>query len=731
MHRGNRWILGTFPESTLRLMTPRNEGKVTRKELRHIINACGVELSLKLAATSPEAPPSYDIRAPAKTTEDKQNQVRSFLVELAEEALLKKARLTKKEVDACWKILPAVVNTTSQPLATAVTMRKSLTPTPHWLFLTPASTLPIVLDRLGGDQSPVFPFIAKHFQGLRPQVVDGRIAIDQDAIDHMLIRFPNVIGTLSSCFLAFTELAERGPLNATNLEQTLTNVTNNISDGLTGIIEYTKAGKKIDLTDIRISTLDVSPYFEPVITQRTSEEDPTYTPNQLLLFRKKDLLHMIKGERNKFLDSICKRAGKVSIIVSSMGFQIKGPLDQVTIARDYLIKFGTLIAERSYKQPAQLDLALRYIFGEIVADDLPQFKSTNDKVGSKDVKSDLAGMSLLKLEHLSPNQEKYLTLLTDDAVPCLLTHGPAGTGKTRLFLQTAMQKIFDHYSGKPNSPFHKLIISMPLVTVGGRDLGAVPGDIFKKTEMWFDTYYSHLTRILSPLDAQREPDLAKGAKNLEQLLMAGIIEIAPLEFLRGKSFAGALVALDEAQNATPEQMRTFLTRAETTSRLFTFGDPGQFDRRPQYPETFFVPSTVSINDRGMVSIDIHGDTVNLGFHSDIGLFKLSADGKTLDTFAPNNGFVKALIIYSASQRIRCTHLDKSDIHRNAITFDILALEEEFRATSSEMGSRPPSGEGNSDRDPHHALGHAYKEAHRDNTLGYSDASSTLPKPTLT
>ena len=151
-------------------------------------------------------------------------------------------------------------------------------------------------------------------------------------------------------------------------------------------------------------------------------------------------------------------------------------------------------------------------------------------------------------------QAEYINLLqTKDMVFCT---GSAGSGKTYLAVAEALRLILNH---KKN----KLIITRPVVEAG-ESLGYLPGALEDK----IDPY-------LRPLRDAMEYILP--VETVKRLFEAGIIEVAPLAYMRGRTLNNAVVILDEAQNANREQIKMFLTRMGENSKIFVTGDPSQID----------------------------------------------------------------------------------------------------------------------------------------------------------
>jgi phosphate starvation-inducible PhoH-like protein len=134
--------------------------------------------------------------------------------------------------------------------------------------------------------------------------------------------------------------------------------------------------------------------------------------------------------------------------------------------------------------------------------------------------------------------------------------GPAGTGKTWLAVAHAVA-LFER------KEVDRIILSRPAVEAGER-LGFLPGDMREKVDPYLRPLYDALYDVLAP-------------ERVERGLATGMIEIAPLAFMRGRTLSHALIILDEAQNTTPMQMKMFLTRLGEGSKMIVTGDPTQVD----------------------------------------------------------------------------------------------------------------------------------------------------------
>jgi phosphate starvation-inducible PhoH-like protein len=158
----------------------------------------------------------------------------------------------------------------------------------------------------------------------------------------------------------------------------------------------------------------------------------------------------------------------------------------------------------------------------------------------------------------SRNQENLVRALTDAEQHIVIASGPAGTGKTYLAMLAAIKSL------RENS-CQRIVLTRPAVEVAGEKHGFLPGNLVAKMEPW--------TRPL--LDVLNE---YYRTAEIAAMIQDGIIEIAPLAFMRGRTFRQAWIIADEMQNATPSQVKMLMTRIGEGSRIVITGDLEQADR---------------------------------------------------------------------------------------------------------------------------------------------------------
>jgi phosphate starvation-inducible PhoH-like protein len=161
------------------------------------------------------------------------------------------------------------------------------------------------------------------------------------------------------------------------------------------------------------------------------------------------------------------------------------------------------------------------------------------------------------IKAMSPAQQQFIDAVDENSV--VLALGPAGTGKTYLAIAKAVEAL---EAGKVT----RIVLSRPAVEAG-ESLGFLPGDLQEKLAPYLRPLYDALTERL-------------GTKRLKAMLADGIIEIAPVAYMRGRTLSECFVVIDEAQNCTYTQIKMLLTRLGWRSTMVLTGDPDQTDLLP-------------------------------------------------------------------------------------------------------------------------------------------------------
>jgi PhoH-like ATPase len=165
------------------------------------------------------------------------------------------------------------------------------------------------------------------------------------------------------------------------------------------------------------------------------------------------------------------------------------------------------------------------------------------------------------------NKEQHfaLDLLLNDDIKLVTLVGKAGTGKTLLAIAAGLQKVADE------QVYSKLLVSRPIFPLG-RDIGYLPGDIEEKLNPWMQPIYDNLELLLGLNKSDK-----KDGRSYAELVDLGFVEIEPLTYIRGRSLPNVYMIVDEAQNLTPHEVKTIITRAGEGTKIILTGDPYQID----------------------------------------------------------------------------------------------------------------------------------------------------------
>ncbi|HEX9020946.1 MAG TPA: PhoH family protein [Nitrospirota bacterium] len=165
-------------------------------------------------------------------------------------------------------------------------------------------------------------------------------------------------------------------------------------------------------------------------------------------------------------------------------------------------------------------------------------------------------------------QQQYaLDLLMNDDIRLVTLVGRAGTGKTLLALAAGLEKTIEARA------FQRLVVSRPVFPLG-KDIGFLPGDIEEKLRPWMQPIRDNLDFLMG---VSAVAGRAKGKKDLQSLFDLGMIEVEPLTYIRGRSMPNQYLIVDEAQNLTPHEIKTIITRAGEGTKVVLTGDPYQID----------------------------------------------------------------------------------------------------------------------------------------------------------
>ncbi|MGM0674692.1 MAG: PhoH family protein [Spirochaetota bacterium] len=171
--------------------------------------------------------------------------------------------------------------------------------------------------------------------------------------------------------------------------------------------------------------------------------------------------------------------------------------------------------------------------------------------------------SVAGVRPLNDEQRMALEVLLDPTVNLVSLVGKAGTGKTLLALAAGLRMTLE------NHLYSRVLVSRPVIPLG-KDIGYLPGAKNEKLSHWMEPLFDNLEYLLSVYRTQN-------IKNAEQLLNSKTIELEALSYIRGRSLPGQFIIIDEAQNLSPHEIKTIVSRAGEGSKLVLTGDPYQID----------------------------------------------------------------------------------------------------------------------------------------------------------
>lgn len=261
-----------------------------------------------------------------------------------------------------------------------------------------------------------------------------------------------------------------------------------------------------------------------------------------LSFDDNNLLKILLGEHNRNLRYLKETLG-IKVNVKGNKISIHGDCYSVKIAEKTLVELYSLLEAGYPIYPNDIDYTVRIV-------------SADSSVDIKNIFLDTVYISSRKriITPKSLCQKIYIDAIRESDI--VFGIGPAGTGKTYLAMAMAISFLM-------NKETDRIVLARPAVEAGEK-LGFLPGDLYEKVNPYLRPLYDALHDMM---------DFEKASK----LVQRGIIEIAPLAFMRGRTLNDSFVILDEAQNTTSEQMKMFLTRLGYNSKAVITGDITQVD----------------------------------------------------------------------------------------------------------------------------------------------------------
>lgn len=263
---------------------------------------------------------------------------------------------------------------------------------------------------------------------------------------------------------------------------------------------------------------------------------------RVLRFPNPELVSLLCGERNTHLHRLEKKIG-LSIHLRGNQFTLRGGDWEVELAEKVLNQLYELLKGDYPIFLNDVEYAIRILSGDPAANLKEIFL---DKVYISSNKKVITPKSI--------NQKNYIDSIRKFDI--VIGIGPAGTGKTYLAMAMAVSALV-------KKEVNRVVLARPAVEAG-EHLGFLPGDLYEKVNPYLRPLYDALHDMMTFEEASR-------------LIQRGVIEVAPLAFMRGRTLNDSFVILDEAQNATTEQMKMFLTRLGFSSKTVITGDVTQTD----------------------------------------------------------------------------------------------------------------------------------------------------------
>ncbi|MEW6524476.1 MAG: PhoH family protein [Bacillota bacterium] len=252
--------------------------------------------------------------------------------------------------------------------------------------------------------------------------------------------------------------------------------------------------------------------------------------------------YSLLGPHDRYLELI-QESFEVKIVTRGDELIISGPPGEVEAVSQLVQRLLDQVRQGNDLSEQELRYALR-LAREGTASDL-------DELGDDQVLVTARGK---RIQARTLGQKAYIRAMRKDSL--VFGIGPAGTGKTYLAVAVAVAA----FRARAVS---RIVLTRPAVEAGEK-LGFLPGDIQEKVNPYLRPLYDALFDIL-------------GADTFEKYMQRGLIEVAPLAYMRGRTLDDSFIILDEAQNTTPEQMKMFLTRMGIGSRVVVTGDITQID----------------------------------------------------------------------------------------------------------------------------------------------------------
>lgn len=346
-------------------------------------------------------------------------------------------------------------------------------------------------------------------------------------------------------------------------------------------------GRYLDSLRAKGSLQDGVPTEHGGIIQITVNKDVTDTASRLFFLDRND--NLIIGTalyfKNKFPDSdvtLISKDANVRIKADSVGINAENYETDTIKFDEFYTGWETIEVDRSVFEELAAKKYIPNSFGEFYPHEFVRLVDKEDHSKARNLRymsssntfylpQSYTGQEVYGIKARNFEQEMALDLLLDDSIRLVSLSGIAGTGKTLLAMAAGLQKVVE------DNKYSRLVVSRPISPLG-KDLGYLPGSKAEKFNPWMQPIYDNMDILLS-LHDDKHNDSPKGKKkpSIFDFIDYGFLELEPLTYIRGRSLPDQFIIIDEAQNLTPHEMKTIITRAGENTKLVLTGDPYQID----------------------------------------------------------------------------------------------------------------------------------------------------------
>ncbi|MDE2029009.1 MAG: PhoH family protein [Alphaproteobacteria bacterium] len=556
----------------------------------------------------------------------------------------------------------------------------------QYIFLT-RKLFPDQAERLVGDTSQSnLSFLSSKLSKVPFYIIDNRLAVSQADVDSR-IHDGGGDELLSLLVLVGGKLqgvvCKGGALSQSIIGHVVSEahkVRAAIGDG----VSFTRGGKQIDSYSETLDLLadeknGVSHLFQPQVIRQRCLEDDNFGPTETIFASQqgKKSFNLLCGGDMVHLNRISEKTGVVFTTVAAdemPGLKMAArKVSQIEEARQIVVDTMRAIAENEYGTTREAGIALSAVGLKEKGIVMPT-KLSGAVAGNGRHRAEAFRLAN-RYTPIGKNQERFVRLMSDPQYPIVMAPGPSGVGKTMFATQVGIEGLL---AGR----YEQILYVTPYETVG-EGMGFLPGSVGEKTHPWNEKFFKYCIEFL-------------GKEQFNKLRQDKIIDTPPLQFMRGATLKGCFVILDEAQNATLDQFKTFMTRLGEESKTIIAGDMEQSDLEgSRRQRTYKLPNTVQlkqVEDECRVHLFIEDiGWVDVGAADDLGTFD-----KTGDTmwYRPRSGFPHGLILHTTPDHVGVVVFSELDIRRSPQVAAAVALENEAKMDSPT--STPPTGIGSFD-----------------------------------